>query len=201
MGYTPDLAIALPFCDKLVLNLTAKMKKYEKALIYYLPVICTLTVILNLAILRKKPLLINQAPAGQPEISPTPKTNYETIPASDAARLSSELENIKNELSLIRAVLREQKQTLGDNQTDIEDILAEYQPEPTVDLKLELGYVSLRSLALAQIYKESNYSSPSVGKIIFGENYPYFQKKDGWYYLKNQDFTGWINGSLVKEIN
>lgn len=176
------------------------MKKYEKILIYYLSVACTSSIILNLAIFKKKPLPTAQTPAVQPTAVPLSNT-YETIPASDAARLSSELENIKNELSLIRAVLREQKQTLGASQTDIEDILAEYQPEPTIDLKLEMGYISLKSLAVAQVYQENNYSSPVAGKIIFGENYPYFQKQDGWYYLKHQNFTGWINSSLVKEIN
>lgn len=180
------------------------MTKYERISIFYLLIISTITMVLNFVILNKKtPQLPKTIPVQTEKTVINPDLNTETKPASDSANLVKELAAIHNELSMIRATQREQSQTLGDS--DAEDLLLEENnvptppTTPTAKLTPSIGLLTLRTFANVEVHKDKTNSSAIVGRIYYGENYPYFEKQDGWYLLKQKDFQGWINSVYVKE--
>jgi len=183
------------------------MTKYERISLIYLLVISTITTILSFAILNKKTSQLSKSIPVPTPGEPITKSIMETkiLSASDSTKLAEELAAIRNELSKIRAAQRGQNQTLGT--TDVEDFLQEENnlltplTTPTARLTPTLGSLTLRSLSNAEVHKERTNPSAIVGRIYYGEKYPYFEKQDNWYLLKQENFQGWINSSFVKEIN
>ncbi len=82
--------------------------------------------IFNFIILNKKvPQLTKTIPAQIEKTVTDTDLNSKTKPASDSSKLAEELAAIHGELSQIRATLREQGQTLGTTDSDIEDLLGD----------------------------------------------------------------------------
>jgi len=177
------------------------MTKLKKFSIIYLFVITTASLILNLVILNKKtPPTAQLVPVQTEKPIITSNTDLETKSTSDSAKITEELKAIRDELSKIRADQRSQCQTLGT--TDAESLLLEetLSATPIATLPPAMGLLTLNSLTSANVYKEKSDSSVSVGRIYFGKNYPYYQKQDSWYLIKQETFQGWIKASLVQEI-
>lgn len=136
--------------------------------------------------------------------SPSEKTAKETsVPSIQNDKIAEELAEIRRELVKIRADQR--GQTLG--QTDREDILFDSSlpnllNTPTAKPTPILGYLTLNeSQSSTNIFKESFYSSAVSGRVYYGQKYPYLQKKDNWYLIKTDQVEGWINASLIKEVD
>ena len=163
--------------------------------------------IFNFIILNKKvPQLTKTIPAQIEKTVTDTDLNSKTKPASDSSKLAEELAAIHGELSQIRATLREQGQTLGTTDSDIEDLLGDINVStssatPTAKLTPAIGSITLRSVSSADIHQEKSTSSVVIGHIYFGEKYPYFQKTGNWYLTKTPSIQGWVNASLVKEVN
>lgn len=85
--------------------------------------------------------------------------------------------------------------TLGET-TDVEEI-----SKLLKDIPYGLVAINNQSVNQLDVLKEPAFSASRIGSMQKGENYEFFEKKDGWYLIKLKDGKqGWVNERDVKEV-
>lgn len=121
--------------------------------------------------------------------------------------LAQQLSETKDELVKIRAELRAINQILGISKSaeELAEIITSL--DSTLGSQSEtktLGYITISDPTLlnTNLFKEPSASAITVGKIKYGQNYPFTEKQGGWYRVILEDSTGgWISSQWVKETN
>ena len=67
-----------------------------------------------------------------------------------------------------------------------------------------VGYITISKSTTKEldVLDGPDFSAKSVGKIVYGTNYEYFQKESTWYQITlAEGIEGWVNARSVKEVN
>jgi len=120
---------------------------------------------------------------------------------------SEQLQEIKDELTLLRAEQRGLSQILGISTSaeDIAKIISSFENEGSTTPSQEkpAGYITISDAkySLVDVYEQSVSSSKIVGQIEYGKNYPYFSKVGSWYEIKLlSNEKAWTNFAYLKEV-
>jgi hypothetical protein len=113
--------------------------------------------------------------------------------------VKKELSDIKRELARISGSNIAKKSTegttLGDT-TNVEDISKLLEDIP-------YGFITIANSSISEldVLESAAFSARRIGTLTKGENYEFFEKKDGWYMVKLADgLLGWVNERDVKEV-
>ena len=123
------------------------------------------------------------------------KGQLEELSAKGASgeEVADDVARIKDELSQ----LKESRDNLGGINPNLLGAIDSLEDVP-------MGAVTIAKSTTKELdaLETPDFSAKSVGKIVYGTNYQYFQKETTWYLIKLTDgTTGWVNERSVKEIN
>ena len=77
-------------------------------------------------------------------------------------------------------------------------------PDPTPPTDNALGFLApnLSTSSPVPVYPQSNNTGKPLGQLKVGNAYPYLNQTSSWYQIRlNPTTTGWVEKSLVKEVN
>ena len=95
------------------------------------------------------------------------------------------------------------EQALTSNRASL-DLLPGTTPDPTPPTDNALGFLApnVSTLTPVPVYPQSNNTGKSLGQLQVGNAYPYLNQTSTWFQIRlNPTTTGWVEKSLVKEVN
>lgn len=120
-----------------------------------------------------------------------------------SAEVAEELAVIRKELARISGSKTSQTSSVGGTggstlgeTTDVNEISKLLEDIP-------YGFVTIKNQGVSgiDVLDDPVFSASRVGSMQEGENYEFFEKKDGWYLIKLTNGTqGWVNERDVKEV-
>lgn len=150
----------------------------------------------------KNPLLthLNSIEKNQKEIISELKKINKTNIKSEAIDSASpqELEKIKEDIKRLKAEVDDRNDILG-----LYDITPTASPSPVFDVEKALNLVTIidKKWQKIDVLKDKISSSKIIGQIIYGKDYSYSKKENGYYYIKYLDNQyGWVNQQFVREL-
>jgi hypothetical protein len=127
------------------------------------------------------------------------------------------LEELKNQLELLSesgatseeiaddvARIKDELSQLKDNQDNLGGINPNLLGAIDSLGETVIGYITISKSTTKEldVLDGPDFSAKSVGKIVYGTNYEYFQKESTWYQITlAEGIEGWVNARSVKEVN
>lgn len=137
-------------------------------------------------------------------------TDTKDVPTSNDPlnkSMAQQLQEIKDELALLRAEQRGLSQILGISTSpeDLAAIISGFENEGTSSFVQEkpVGYITISDskYSLVDTFEEAASSSKVAGQMEYGKNYPYFSKVGSWYEIKlPSDEKAYTNFAYLKEV-
>jgi hypothetical protein len=117
--------------------------------------------------------------------------------------IAKELADIKEQLARITGKTSTSSTTGGTGGVTLgENFSSDDVSELIKNIPYGLVKISNQNVTELDVLAEAAFSSRRMGSMQSGQNYEFFEKKDGWYLVKLTDGTlGWVNERDVQEVN
>ncbi len=120
---------------------------------------------------------------------------------SNSEELAETLESIQNELAEISADQFQIKQYVGLRDIDQNSFDSEPVNQSNPSSAASIGRITPNGSQKVQVYEEPSITSKTIGELVGGNNYPYFESSGSWYLVSiDNDNLGWVSTQEVKEI-
>lgn len=112
----------------------------------------------------------------------------------DAEITVEDIGKIRERLNKLQSQLDNQQEILG-----FKDSSVSASPTQTLP-NTDFVFLSNRKWGKVDVFQNPNNSSKIVGQAVYGKNYLYTEKKNGYYYIRlDNNLWGWIHYQFVNE--